>query len=122
MADQPEFHIARDIVDDAQIVEISTPSIADPQVAGELKQQLFALIEPDKPKNFVLDFKYVRVFSSTGFGAVMSFVLEVRKRGGQVRTCNMDEFIRFGADVIRLGDLAEYHSDLLGALDSLRNS
>lgn len=121
MSVNPEFHIARDVVDDAQIVEITTPAISDPTVAGELKQQLFSLIEPGKPLNFVIDFKYVRLFSSTGFGAVMAFVLEVKKHGGQLRTCNMDEFIRFGADVIRLGDQAEYHSDLLGAIDSLKH-
>jgi len=56
------------------------------------------------------------------FGAVMAFVLEVRKRSGHVRTCNMDEFVRFGADVIRLGEFAEVHDDLVGALDSLRSS
>jgi anti-anti-sigma factor len=122
MPDQPVFHIARDIVDGAQIVEISTPSVADPKVASELKEQLFSLLQPDDPKNFVLDFKYVRMFSSTAFGAVMAFVLEVRKRGGQVRTCSMDEFVRFGADVIRMGDYAEFHDDLTGALDSIRSA
>ena len=122
MPESPVFHIARDFVDDVQIVEISSPSIADPKVATELKEQLLSLFEPGKPINFVLDFKYVRTFSSTAFGAVMSFVQEVLRRGGQVRTCNMDEFIRFGADVIRLSSYAEYHDDLIGAIDSLRSS
>ena len=112
--DQPVFHIAR-ASSTGQVVEISAPSVADPKVASELKEQLFSLIQPGDPKNFVLDFKYVRIFSSTGFGDVMAFVLEVRKCGGQVRTCNMDEFIRFGADVIRMGDYAEFHDDLIGA-------
>lgn len=122
MSHQPAFHIARDFVDNAQIVEISTPSIADPKVASELKEQLFSLLQPGDPMNFVLDFKYVKMFSSTAFGAVMAFIQEVRKRGGQVRTCNMDEFVRFGADVIRMGDFAEFHDDLIGALDSIRSS
>lgn len=122
MSHQPVFHIARDFVDNAQIVEISTPSVADPKVASELKEQLFSLLQPGDSMNFVLDFKYVKMFSSTAFGVVMAFILEVRKRGGQVRTCNMDEFVRFGADVIRMGDYAEFHDDLVGALDSIRSS
>ncbi len=122
MFDRTTFHIARDIVDGVQIVEISAPSVADPQIASELKAQLFSLLQPEDPRKFVLDFKYVRTFSSTAFGAVMAFILEVKKQEGEVRTCNMDEFIRFGADVIRMGDYAEYHADLVGALDSLRAS
>lgn len=120
MPDQPKFHIARDVVDGVQIVEISTPSITDPRHAGALKEQLFSLLQPDLPTRFVLDFKHVRTFSSTAFGAVMSFVLEAGKRGGRVTTCNMDEFIRFGSEVIHMGRYAEYHDDLAGALAGLR--
>ena len=49
----------------------------------------------------------------------MSFLLKVREAGGHVKICNMDEFVRFGADVIRLGDYAEFATDEHTALDEL---
>lgn len=32
--------------------------------------------------------------------------------------CNMDEFVRFGADVIRLGDYAEFADDVQSAINA----
>ncbi len=122
MPEQPEFHIARDIVGHAQVVEITKTSVSDPLTASELKTQLFSLIDPQSPMNFVLDFKHVKTFTSTAFGAVMAFILEVRKRGGRVAICSMEEFIRFGADVIHMRDYAEFHDDLAGALDGLQGA
>ncbi len=46
-------------------------------------------------------------------------MLKVRKTGGVVVICNMDEFIRFGADIIRLGDYAPIVEDRRMALDHL---
>jgi anti-anti-sigma factor len=108
-------HIAFELNDDKNprvvIVEFLSRAIADPGHAAELSSQLCTLIRPELPKRFVLDFEDVRSLSSTAFGALVSFVLKVRQAGGQVAICNMDEFVRFGADVIRLGDYAEFADD-----------
>jgi anti-anti-sigma factor len=121
MSSQPDAHIGYELIDNprAVIVEFLTHSIADPAHAAELGQQLGALVRPDLPKSYLLDFHRVRSFSSTAFGALVSFVLRVRKAGGQVFICNMDEFVRFGADLIRLGDYAPISTDRQGALDQL---
>jgi anti-sigma B factor antagonist len=100
-------------------VEFLSRAIADPPHAAELSQQLALLLNPELPKKFVLDFQHVRLMSSTGFGALMSFLLKVREAGGHVKICNMDEFVRFGADVIRLGDYAEFATDEHTAIDEL---
>jgi anti-anti-sigma factor len=108
-------HIAYELNDDKHpsvvIVEFLSRAIADPAHAAELSQQLCVLIRPEFPKRFVLDFEDVRSLSSTAFGALVSFVLKVRQAGGQVAICNMDEFVRFGADVIHLGDYAQFADD-----------
>jgi anti-anti-sigma regulatory factor len=121
MSSQPNAHIAYELIDRpcAVIVEFLTHAIADPAHAAELGQQLGALVRPELPKSYLLDFHKVRSFSSTAFGALVSFVLKVRKAGGQVLICNMDEFIRFGADLIRLGDYAPISADRQEALDQL---
>jgi anti-anti-sigma factor len=118
-----QAHIAYELNDDKHprvvIVEFLSRAIAVSGHAAELSQQLCALIRPEFPKRFVLDFEDVRSLSSTAFGALVSFVLKVRQAGGQVAICNMDEFVRFGADVIHLGDYAQFAVDRPSAIAAL---
>jgi anti-anti-sigma regulatory factor len=108
-------HIAFDVIDEDYpqlvMVRFLSHAITDPSHAAELGHQLDLLIRPEFPKKFVLDFQHVRLLSSTAFGALVSFILKVRHADGQVKICNMDEFVRFGADVIRIGDYAEFVKD-----------
>jgi anti-anti-sigma factor len=99
------------------VIEFLSHAVADPVHADALGRELHALIRPDLPDRYLLDFHRVRSLSSTAFGALVSFALDVGKVGGQVRICNIDEFVRFGADVIRLGDYAPIHKDRQSALD-----
>jgi anti-anti-sigma factor len=118
---QAKAHISFEVIDEDYpqlvIVEFLSHAITDPSHAAELSHQLDLLIRPEFPKKFVLDFQYVRQMSSTAFGALVSFILKVREAGGQVKICNMDEFIRFGADVIRIGDYAEFATDQNSAIE-----
>jgi anti-anti-sigma factor len=121
MSGQANAHIACEPIDNprAVVVEFLTHEISDAGHSSELGQQLAALVRADRPNRFVLDFHKVRVFSSTAFGALVGFVLKVRKASGVVVICNMDEFIRFGADIIRLDDYAPILADRQAALDRL---
>jgi anti-anti-sigma factor len=121
MSSHSNAHIAFESIDQprAVVVEFLSHAIADPAHAAELGQQLRALIRPDLPNRFMLDFHRVHSFSSTAFGALVGFVLSVRKAGGQVLICNMEPFVRFGADLIRLGDYAPILADRSAALDRL---
>ena len=121
MSGQPNAHIAYEPIEkpSAVVVEFLSHEVADPDHSSELSRQLAALVRPDLPNRYVLDFHKVRIFSSTAFGALVGFVLKVRKAGGLVVLCNMDEFIRFGADIIRLGDYAPIVEDRRAALDRL---
>ncbi len=117
-----QAHIAFDLNDDRYprvvIVEFLTHAIADAAHSAELSQQLSTLIRPDLPKNFVLDFEDVRSLSSSAYGALVSFILKVRQAGGKVSICNMDDFVRFGADVIHLGDYVLFSDDRQSAVNS----
>lgn len=121
MSSQASALISYELVDHprAAVVEFLSHSIADPDHATELSRQLASLVRPELPNRFVLDFKNVRAFSSTAFGALVGFVLKVRKAGGIALICNMDEFVRFGADIIRLGDYAPIVDGRQAALDRL---
>jgi anti-anti-sigma factor len=121
MSSQETAHVDFEVIDQprATLVGVLSHSIADPEHAAELSRQLASLVRPELPNRYVLDFKNVRTFSSTAFGALVGFVLKVRKAGGQVLIYNMDEFVRFGADIIRLGDYAPIVADRQAALDRL---
>ena len=53
----------------AVIIEFLSHEIADPEHSSGLSRQLAALVRPDLPNRYVLDFQKVRIFSSTAFGA-----------------------------------------------------
>src|SRR4051812_10612957 len=103
MPAQPPAQIAFDLIDEPRVVvvEFLSHAITDPSHAEELGRQLGSLVRPDLPKRLLLDFRKVRSLSSTAFGALISFILKVKKEGGQVIICSMDEFVRFSADIIR---------------------
>jgi anti-anti-sigma factor len=121
MSSQETAHISYERIDHprAVLVEFLTHAFGDLERASELGRQLASLVRPELPNRYILDFKNVHTFSSTGFGALVTFVLKVRKAGGQVVICNMDEFVRFGADIIHLGDYAPILADRRAALDRL---
>jgi anti-anti-sigma regulatory factor len=103
----------------AVVVEFLIHAVTGFEHAAELTQQFSALVRPDFPDRYVLDFHKVTSFGSTTFGALFNFVLKVHKAGGQVVLCNMDEFVRFGADILHLGDYALITADRQSALDHL---
>ena len=121
MSSQETAHISYERIDHprAVLVEFLTHAFGDPERASELSRQLASLVRPELPSRYILDFKNVHMFSSTGFGALVTFVLKVRKAGGQVLICNMDEFVRFGADIIHLGDYAPIVADRQAAIDRI---
>jgi anti-anti-sigma factor len=114
--------ISYELVEPAQprvvVVDLLNETLGDPGHAAQLGQQLSALIRQDLPRRYVLDFQKVRVIGSTAFGALIAFILKVRQAGGRVGICNMHNFVRFGADVIRMGDYAEFAPDRQTAIEA----
>jgi anti-anti-sigma factor len=100
------------------VVDLLIQSIGDPAHAARLGQQLSALIRPDLPNRFVLDFHNVKLVGSTAFGALVAFILKVREAGGKVAICSMDHFVRFEADVIHMSNYAEFAPDRNTAIDA----
>ena len=121
MSSQPIAQITHELIDTprALVVEFLNHEVAAPEHATELGRQLRDLVQPGLPNHYILDFQKVRVFSSTAFGALVGFVLRSRKTGGHVLICNLDEFVRLGADIIRLADYAPIVTDRQAALDQL---
>ncbi|HZW31389.1 MAG TPA: STAS domain-containing protein [Isosphaeraceae bacterium] len=105
-------HIAYELVDETEpkvvVIEFLSPTVADPNHARELGEQLRSLLRPDWPRQYVIDFKNVRSLGSTSFGEIAAFVRDVRHEGGQVQVCGLDPMVQLGATLIGLDDQAEF--------------
>jgi anti-anti-sigma factor len=121
MTTQQASLIAYDLTDAprAVVVEILIHKIVDPEDAHQLNQQLHMLLRPDMPSRFILDFQGVTILSSTAFGALAAFALDVRKQQGCVFICNMNDIVRFGAEILHLPDLAQFVESRQAALHAM---
>ena len=103
-----QAHIAYELIDDTDpdvvVIDFLSHVMADPAHAHELQEQLESLIRPDLPQNFVIDFRNVRSLGSSAFGAIVTFMRQVH----QVKVCNLDGNLRFGAALSGLDDCTEY--------------
>jgi hypothetical protein len=101
-------HIACEPIGDDKpevvVIEFLSYEICGSLHGRELGAQLEALLWPDLPRNFVIDFANVSSLGSTAFGEVAQFV----RRAGRVRVCNLDHILRLGASLIGLDDWVEF--------------
>jgi anti-anti-sigma factor len=123
MASTPiaQSHIAYELIDETHpqvtVIEFLSREIISSAHAAELGEQLGALIRPDMPRQFILDFQNVRNLGSTAYERVVSFVRAVRSNGGNVKICAMRPIVRFGADVVGLGDFSDFVESRQAAID-----
>src|SRR3954451_4997104 len=116
-ASTPILQWSRD--DGVMVVEILAREIQGPQAAAELGEQLGSLLQSGQTR-LLLDFGRTRVMSSTAFGALLNFWKQVEAAGGELRICSMDPSVRFGADILRLGQYIPIHDDTASAMAAFR--
>jgi anti-anti-sigma regulatory factor len=119
-----QAHIAYELIDEsarkAVVIEFLTRSILDPGHARELGEQLRSLIRAELPRQFVIDFKNVRMLGSRAFGEIAAFARDVRAVGGRVTICRIPEMVKLGATLIGLEDQADFAPDRNAAIDGCR--
>lgn len=111
-------HIAYELFGEIEpkvvVIEFLTREIAGPFRAQQCGEQLCALIDPESPRYFVLDFRHVRSIGSTGFAELVSFV----RKAGRVTICNMPPSLELGASIIGLDEFADFAPDRQSAIDA----
>jgi len=100
------------------IVHVQPREISNPDQAREFGQHLDRLLEPGGPSRFLLDFDKTKSMSSTAYAVLLTFAKKVGGAGGEVKICRMDPSVRFGADILSLGQFIEIHPDERSALDA----
>jgi anti-anti-sigma factor len=102
-------------VDGVAVVEILAREIQGPEAAAVLGEQLGALLRSGETR-LLLDFGRTQVMSSTAFGALLNFWKQVDAAHGELRICSMDPSVRFGADILSLGQYIPIHDDRPSAM------
>jgi len=102
-------------VDGVAVVEILPKELSGPDIAEELGQQLYAFVEAGE-KRLLLNFGRTQVMSSTSFGVLFNLWKRLNASQGQLRICCMQPPVRFGADVLSLGEYVPIHDDEASAL------
>jgi len=104
-------------IDGVAVVEVLARDIQGPEAAAALGEQLRSLLRAGETR-LLLDFERTRVMSSTAFGTLLNFWKQVDAARGELRICSMDPSVRFGADIIRLGEIIPIHEDRPSAMAS----
>jgi anti-sigma B factor antagonist len=97
------------------VVEVLARELQGPEAAATLREQLESLLRSGETR-LLLDFGRTRVMSSTAFGALLTLWKQMDAAGGELRICDMDPTVRFGADILRLGQYIPIHDDRASAL------
>jgi anti-sigma B factor antagonist len=110
-----------DEVSDVTIVRFLEHRFIDGLEIENLGQELYQLVEGGKRRKLLLDFGAVELFSSAGFGKLISLNGKVRANNGVLRLCNVPPHL---ADVFRvcrldrIFDIRKDESDALMAFAS----
>jgi anti-anti-sigma factor len=115
MADSSTPIVQWSRVDGVAVVEILAREIQGSEAAAILGEQLGSLFRSGQTR-LLLDFGRTRVMSSTAFGTLLSFWKQVDAVHGELRICSMDPSVRFGADILCLGQYIPIHEDRPSAM------
>lgn len=97
------------------VVELVCRELSGPDAAEHFSQQLSALLEAGE-KRLLLNFHRTQVISSTSFATLFNLSKHVDAIGGQLRICCMQPAVRFGADILSLGEFIPIHDSEASAL------
>jgi anti-anti-sigma factor len=102
-------------VDGVAVVEVLSREVSGPDMAREFGEQLRSLLRSGETR-LLLNFGRTQIMTSTAFGTLLNFWKEVVAAGGELRICSMEPPVRFGADILSLGEYIPIHDDEPSAL------
>jgi len=106
----PDFqHISMSMVKDVALVEILTKDLQGAKMAQELGAELSQVSAQKWAKRLLVDFRRTKYLSSTGFAVLFKLVSQATAAGLQIKLCNMEPSVRFGAEIVGLDKLVEIH-------------
>lgn len=105
---------------DVAVVEVLSVELNQPHFAQEIGAQLRDLIDSRPAGVIVINFARTKYMSSTAFGALFGLIKVAAAAGVRLALCGMEPSVRFGADVLRLGEYMPIYDDEASALAAAR--
>jgi len=119
-----QTHIAYELLDETHpgvvVITFEANDFTDPMHGHELGEDLDALICPDLPMRYVIDFKGVSALGSTACCEIAAFARRVRWWGGRVTACHLDRGLSLGAALSGMDEHVEFADSLRSAISMAR--
>ncbi|HEY2155855.1 MAG TPA: STAS domain-containing protein [Isosphaeraceae bacterium] len=119
MSDVPLAKIRSDLVQGVAIIDLLPRELTEPAESARLGAALRSVLDANVSDRLLLNLKATHYLSSSAFAALLSFGLRARETNARVAICRMDPAVRFGANIIRLGDVVPIYDDEPTALAAL---
>ncbi len=109
-------HVRLSMLGDVALVEIRTRDLQDHRTGLELGFELARVLDLDRARRILLDFRRAAFMSSTSFAALFKLVNQARASGREVRFCSMAPDVLAGAEVVGLPKIVQIHQDQAAGL------
>ncbi len=119
MLDQPILSLRPYPIEGVTVVDLIPRELTEPDQATRLGEGLRSIAPQSGPFRLLINATATKYMSSTAFAVLFSFGKAVSDAGGRVAICDMDSFVRLGADIIKLSHVIPIYDDEPTALASL---
>jgi len=119
MSDLPLIQLRPKLVEGVAILDLLAREMTEPEEAIRLGEGLTSILASGVSKRFLISASETKYMSSTAFAVLFSFGLRAVEVGGKAAICEMNSFVRVGADIVRLGRIIPIYEDEPTALASL---
>jgi anti-anti-sigma regulatory factor len=119
MSERPLVQLRADLVQGVAVLDLLPRELTEPDQAAKLGAALRSVVDAHLSDRLLVNASATRYLSSTAFASLLAFGRLVNESGGRVAVCAMDPAVRFGANVIRLGNVMPIYDDEATALAAL---
>ena len=119
MSASPLVQLRNTLVQGVAVVDLLPREITEPEQATRLGEALRSVLDAGVSRLVLINASATRYMSSSAFAALLKFGLHARESGGRAAICAMDPQVRFGANIIRLGEVVPIFDDEATALAAL---
>jgi anti-anti-sigma factor len=113
------LQVRPELVDGVLVVDMLPREITEPEPATRLGEAFRAVFDAGTSKRMLINAEATKYLSSTAFAVLLRFGIRVAGAGGKLAICCMDDHVRIGANIIRLGDVVPILPDERTALAAL---
>ncbi len=112
-------HIVIRRADDVLVVELIDPKLFDTTIVTQLQDELFKLVDTERPAKVVVDFCRVVHCSTAVINGLLRAKRSVGSNSGQLSLCGMTPEIRDAYDMLNLdGTVFQIHHTLQDAVNA----